>query len=120
MADRTLRRRHARPAGLRVRPRRGAAPGRRPGDRRARPRRRRHRPPSSFGYDERRHLVEVRNSSGHGTRLRYDDAGRLVRWQDRNGEWFGYDYDEAGRCVRAGGGGDVLRYPCATTTASRT
>ncbi|MGY4909477.1 DUF6531 domain-containing protein [Micromonospora aurantiaca (nom. illeg.)] len=64
----------------------------------------------SFGYDERRHLVEVRNSSGHETRLRYDDAGRLVRWQDRNGEWFGYDYDEAGRCVRTGGGGDVLRY----------
>ncbi|MBC9005152.1 sugar-binding protein, partial [Micromonospora aurantiaca] len=64
----------------------------------------------SFGYDDRRRLVEVRNSSGHETRLRYDDAGRLVRWQDRNGEWFGYDYDEAGRCVRAGGGGDVLRY----------
>ncbi|MCO1613333.1 DUF6531 domain-containing protein [Micromonospora sp. CPM1] len=64
----------------------------------------------SFGYDERRRLVEVRNSSGQETRLRYDDAGRLVRWQDRNGEWFGYDYDEAGRCVRAGGGGDRLRY----------
>ncbi|WBC01025.1 DUF6531 domain-containing protein [Micromonospora sp. WMMA1976] len=64
----------------------------------------------AFGYDERRRLVEVRNSSGHETRLRYDEAGRLVRWQDRNGEWFGYHYDEAGRCVRAGGGGDVLRY----------
>ncbi|WP_158070671.1 DUF6531 domain-containing protein [Micromonospora sp. TSRI0369] len=64
----------------------------------------------TFGYDDRRHLVEVRNSSGHATRLRYDEAGRLVRWQDRNGEWFGYDYDEAGRCVRAGGAGDWLRY----------
>ncbi|MEU1760555.1 DUF6531 domain-containing protein [Micromonospora sp. NPDC005652] len=64
----------------------------------------------TFGYDDRRRLVEVRNSSGHETRLRYDEAGRLVRWQDRNGEWFGYDYDEAGRCVRAGGGGDWLRY----------
>ncbi|MGW5081703.1 DUF6531 domain-containing protein [Micromonospora echinospora] len=64
----------------------------------------------TFTYDDRRHLVEVRNSSGHATRLRYDEAGRLVRWQDRNGEWFGYDYDEAGRCVRAGGAGDWLRY----------
>ncbi|KAB1910312.1 sugar-binding protein, partial [Micromonospora sp. AMSO1212t] len=64
----------------------------------------------TFGYDDRRRLVAVRNSSGHETRLRYDEAGRLVRWQDRNGEWFGYDYDEAGRCVRAGGGGDWLRY----------
>ncbi|MEU3115935.1 DUF6531 domain-containing protein [Micromonospora chalcea] len=64
----------------------------------------------TFGYDDRRHLVEVHNSSGHATRLRYDEAGRLVRWQDRNGEWFGYDYDEAGRCVRAGGAGDWLRY----------
>ncbi|WP_213453720.1 DUF6531 domain-containing protein [Rhizomonospora bruguierae] len=63
-----------------------------------------------LAYDERRNLVEVRNSSGDSVRLRYDDAGRIVRWEDRNGEWYTYAYDEWGRCVLAGGNGGHLRY----------
>ena len=64
----------------------------------------------SFGFDNRRQLVEIRNSSGDPVRLRYDDAGRIVRWDDRNGEWYEYTYDEAGRCVRTDGRGGYLRY----------
>ncbi|SCF40122.1 RHS repeat-associated core domain-containing protein [Micromonospora matsumotoense] len=64
----------------------------------------------TFGYDDRRRLVEVRNSSGDPVRLDYDEDGRIVRWADRNGEWYSYAYDEAGRCVLADGNGGYLRY----------
>ncbi|MEU7977066.1 DUF6531 domain-containing protein [Micromonospora sp. NPDC049081] len=64
----------------------------------------------AFGYDERRRLVEVRNSSGDPVRLGYDADGRIVRWEDRNGEWYTYAYDGAGRCVRTDGSGGHLRY----------
>ncbi|MFV2095941.1 DUF6531 domain-containing protein [Micromonospora sp. LOL_014] len=64
----------------------------------------------AFGYDERRRLVEVRNSSGDAVRLSYDEDGRIVRWDDRNGEWYTYVYDRAGRCVSTDGAGGHLRY----------
>ncbi|GIM77861.1 hypothetical protein Aau02nite_78020 [Amorphoplanes auranticolor] len=64
----------------------------------------------TFRYDNRRHLVGIRNSSGLETLLRYDEAGRIVRWEDRNGEWFRYAYDSAGRCVSTDGSGGYLRY----------
>ncbi|WP_157527156.1 DUF6531 domain-containing protein [Micromonospora rosaria] len=64
----------------------------------------------AFGYDDRRRLVEVRNSSGDPVRLDYDTDGRIVRWEDRNGEWYTYTYDEAGRCVGTDGRGGYLRY----------
>ncbi|MGX4655166.1 DUF6531 domain-containing protein [Micromonospora sp. SCSIO 07396] len=64
----------------------------------------------AFGYDERRRLVEVRNSSGEPVRLGYDADGRIVRWEDRNGGWYTYAYDRAGRCVRTDGSGGHLRY----------
>ncbi|MET7993042.1 RHS repeat-associated core domain-containing protein [Amycolatopsis sp. NPDC005232] len=56
-----------------------------------------------FGYDERRRLTEVVNSSGRPQLFDYDLAGRVTGWQDRNGVRYRYVYDERGRCVRTEG-----------------
>jgi RHS repeat-associated protein len=61
-----------------------------------------------YRYDERRHLVDVINSSNLALRFDYDHAGRITRWQDRNGEWYSYVYDERGRVVRTEGSGGAL------------
>lgn len=56
-----------------------------------------------YGYDDRRQLTAVVNSSGVPMRFDYDSQGRITGWQDRNGVWYRYVYDSAGRCVRTVG-----------------
>ncbi|MGH3311329.1 MAG: RHS repeat-associated core domain-containing protein [Streptomyces sp.] len=61
-----------------------------------------------YGYDERRQLTEVVNSSGLPLRYTYDHAGRITGWTDRNGHWYRYAYDESGRVVRTDGHGGAM------------
>ncbi|WP_186382577.1 RHS repeat-associated core domain-containing protein [Amycolatopsis rhizosphaerae] len=65
-------------------------------------------PVAKFGYDDRRRLTQIVNSSGLPLRFDYDDAGRITGWQDRNGVWYRYVYDNRGRCVRTVGDGGFL------------
>ncbi|MBN6040238.1 RHS repeat-associated core domain-containing protein [Amycolatopsis sp. 195334CR] len=61
-----------------------------------------------YGYNERRHLADVINSSGRPQHFDYDAQGRVTGWQDRNGAWYRYVYDTEGRCVRTVGDGAYL------------
>jgi RHS repeat-associated protein len=61
-----------------------------------------------FGYDSRRDLVAVTNSSGLPLRFEYDASGRITQWTDRNGEWYRYLYDARGRCIANVGSGGFL------------
>lgn len=56
-----------------------------------------------YGYDGKRRLSAVTNSSGQPMTLSYDDAGdagRVTGYTDRNGTSYRYVYDGAGRCIR--------------------
>ncbi|MBB4683247.1 RHS repeat-associated core domain-containing protein [Amycolatopsis jiangsuensis] len=64
----------------------------------------------TFGYDGRRRLTEVVNSSGLAQRFRYDADGYLLGWEDRNGMSYRYRYDAEGRCVQTEGAGGYLSY----------
>ncbi|RNF87767.1 DUF6531 domain-containing protein [Streptomyces botrytidirepellens] len=54
---------------------------------------------TSFGYDDRRNLDAITNSSGAPLRFTYDDARRVTSWTDRNDYTYRYVYDAAGRVV---------------------